>query len=287
MDETRREPSFAPAAADAPAVPRRRRRGAAPLLVGLALAVLGAVAAWWWLFPSDFGVAEPPLAARPAAGPAPAPAETVLPGAPAPSDSPVAAGDVAAALAELLGRDAVLRFLETTDFPRRAVATLDNLGREHAPAAAWPVHPTPGRFTVQAGGSGQVIATANAARYQPFVDMVAAVDAKGAADLYRRMYPLLQQAYRQLGFGDRSLHQRVLQVTDLLLATPEPAGPLQVTLTEVRGPIEAKQPWTRYEYADPKLQSLAAGQKILLRLDPRQRETVRRKLRELRAALLA
>lgn len=288
MNETRREPSFAPAVGESPPVPRRRRRSVAPLLLGLALAVVAAVAAWWWLFPSDFGVVPPPAAPPQAAAPARPPEETVLPNAPLASDRPVAANDVPAALAELFGRDAVLRFLETADFPRRAVATLDNLGREHAPVAAWPVHPAPGRFTVQDQGGGvQVIAPANAARYQPFVDFAAGIDAKRAADLYRRMYPLLQQAHRQLGFGDRSLHQRVLQVVDLLLATPEPRGPLQVTLTEVKGPIEARQPWTRYQFADPQLQSLAAGQKMLLRMGPQQRAALKAKLRALRAALLA
>jgi len=38
-----------------------------------------------------------------------------------------------------------------------------------------------------------------------------------------------------------------------------------VTLTDVKGPIPSEQPWVRYEYVDPALEALSAGQKILLR----------------------
>ncbi|HZY16496.1 MAG TPA: DUF3014 domain-containing protein, partial [Ramlibacter sp.] len=142
------------------------------------------------------------------------------------------------------------------------------------------------RFLVEEGSGGQVIASANAKRYAPFVAMVNGVDAQRAAALYRQMYPLLQQAYRELGFGDRYFNDRVIQVIDLLIATPEPASPPQVRLTEVKGPIASERPWVRYEYADPKLESLAAGQKILVRMGPANARQLKLKLAQLRAQLV-
>jgi hypothetical protein len=204
---------------------------------------------------------------------------------PAPDKEFVKASGVPEALAALFGREAVLRFLETTDFPRRAVATLDNLGRDHAPVTSWPVQPAPGRFLVDRVGESQFIAEGNSLRYRPFVAFVTAVDAEQAVELYRRMYPLLDQAYRELGFGGKSLNDRVFEVIDLLLATPETSTRLEVSLTQVKGPIPSASPWTRYEFADSKLQRLAAGQKILLRVGPENRKQLKGKLQELRAQL--
>ena len=78
----------------------------------------------------------------------------------------------------------------------------------------------------------------------------------------------------------------MFEVIDLLLATPEPSGRLEVTLTQVKGPIPTANPWTRYEYADDKLQQLPAGQKILLRVGPENRKQLKEKLQELRTQLL-
>lgn len=288
MNDTRREPTFdAAAGAPAPApAAHASHRSIAPLVIAVAVMAAG-VAGWWWWFTQREAVLPAPPAVTQAA-PAPAAAasapEQVL--APAGQDEQVPAAGIVAALTELLGADAMRRFVETTDFPRRAVATLDALGREHAPIAAWPVLPTPGRFEVQQSGDALTMAPGNTARYAPFVAFVGAVDAAKAVDLYRRMYPELQQAYRALGFGDRMLNDRVLRVIDILLGTPEPTAPPRLVLTEVKGPIVSDRPWTRYEYADPMLQQLAAGQKILLRMSPQQRQALKAKLKELRAEIL-
>jgi hypothetical protein len=53
----------------------------------------------------------------------------------------------------------------------------------------------------------------------------------------------------------------------------------------VKGSVPSTQPWLRYEFADPTLQSLSSGQKILLRVGPTHRQTLKAKLAELRALL--
>jgi len=75
----------------------------------------------------------------------------------------------------------------------------------------------------------------------------------------------------------------VVEVIDHLLATPEPppSGPL-MQLTEVKGSVPSTQPWLRYEFADPELQSLSAGQRIMLRVGPAHRQALKAKLSELR-----
>lgn len=266
------------------------RRGTSGLWVLAIVVAVAAGAAFWWQREAR---APQPAVVAPAAAPAPpalaaaTPQVIAAPTVPPPAH-PIAANDVGTALADLLGPRTVDALVELGDFPRRLVATVDNLGRESAPASAWPVRAAPGRFEVQEAGAGTSVPTpANAARYATLVRAAEALDAARMVDVYRGMYPLLQQAYRQLGFGDRSFNDRLLQVIDLLLATPEPPQPPAVQLLEVKGPVASTRPWVRYQYVDPDLERLAAGQKILMRVGPDNERRLKAKLRELRRELLA
>ena len=267
---------------------RGRSRGPATIVTLLVLLALVAGGWWWW------AKTRPAPPAPPAAPVAVAPAEPASAAASAPPSypllvpqgtPPLAADNVEHALVELLGPDEVSRFVDTADFPRKLAATLDNLGRERAPSAAWPVHPTPGQFQVEQQGDATVIAAANASRYTPFVKFATSVDTKRAVDLYRRLYPLLQSSYRELGLGDRNFNDRVVEVIDLLLATPEPPAPVRVQLTEVKGPFAEPRPWVRYQFADPALESLTSGQKILVRMGLDNERRAKQKLRAFRTEL--
>lgn len=191
------------------------------------------------------------------------------------------------ALNELLGHSAVTRFVLTDDFANRLVVTVDNLGRQHAAPRLWPLQPTPGRFSVTGQGELRGIAPENARRYAPVVSMLSAVDSRRAAELYLRMYPQLQRAYEELGYPGRYFNDRVIEVIDLLLATPEPAsGAPLMQLPEIKGSVPSTQPWLRYEFADPALQSLSSGQRILLRVGAAHRQALKAKLAELRRLLV-
>lgn len=270
---------------------QRKRRPAVILFLLLVLALIAG--GWWWWRSQEQQPPAPQEAPRVSAAPPAAPASTPASAGPRyPLQIPegtaaLTPADIEPALVELLGRRAVASFLETSDFPRRVVATVDNLGRASAPVAAWPVRPTPDRFLVQEQADGTVIATENATRYTPFVLLVGTLDVKRAVALYRRMYPLLQDSYRELGFGNRNFNDRVIEVIDLLLATPEPAQLPRVQLTQVKGPYQLERPWVRYQFADPALESLTAGQKILVRVGPVNERRLKHKLQELKDELLA
>jgi hypothetical protein len=106
------------------------------------------------------------------------------------------------------------------------------------------------------------------------VDLVAELEVEAAVEFYRRHYPLFQDAYSELGYGDAYFNDRLVDTIDLLLATPQPAQP----------PVLVK-PEAIYVYQDETLEALSAGQKILLRMGPEQAEVVREKLQELRLAI--
>lgn len=265
----------------------------------VAAAALAAGAAWWFWWrpahlpgPSD---AAPPVAAAPAASAPTADASGPANPIEEPPDAgplpPLADSDahVARALDELLGAQRVASFLQIDGFVRRAVATVDNLPRQQAPARLWPVQPAPGRFTVEgaADAQTQTIAPANAARYAAFVAFAEAVPLDAAVKLYARLYPLFQAAYEELGYPGRYFNDRLVAALDHLRAAPEPAGPVAVQLTRVAGEVPSTRPWVRYEFADPQLESLSSGQKMLVRMGPENARRLKAVLAELRRRVAA
>ncbi len=278
-------------------------KSASGLLTILVFAAIGAGGWYWWQQRQQPvpATAPTPAAAAPVQAPASAPTTSAI-------QHPITAGQdesaaatplpalaesdawVSKALVELLGRDKVQTFLHLEGFARRVVATTDNLAREHAAPVLWPVVPTPGRFTTLANGGEAGTTSAavtsispdNSLRYTPFVLFVESVDAAAAVHLYKRLYPLFQQAYEELGFPGRYFNDRLVAVIDLLLTTPVQPSPLDVALVEVKGPIPSVRPWVRYEFIDPALRKLSAGQKMLLRMGPVNHRRLNAKLVEVR-----
>ncbi len=154
---------------------------------------------------------------------------------------------------------------------RNIVATIDNLPRSKAAPRLWPVQPTSGALATMSAGDNLVIAADNSTRYAPVVALVHAIDSKQLVAIYVRFYPLFQQAYRDLGYPDGYFNDRLVAVIDHLLATPS-----------VRQPIALVQPKVLYQYADPELEALSAGQKAMLRIGPENAAVVKAKLREIR-----
>ena len=178
-------------------------------------------------------------------------------------------------LAGLLGQPALAKFFNLEEVVRRIVATIDNLPRESYATRLNPVKPIGGLFIATGPDNNLAVAPANAARYADFVKLAESVDSARAVGLYLRFYPLFQQAYRELGYPDGYFNDRLVDVIDHLLATPE-----------VRGPIALVTPHVLYEYASAELEERSAGQKAMLRMGPENAARLKAKLRELRAELL-
>lgn len=282
--DTREAPEFRP-----------RREAPIGAIAAVVLVLLVAAFFGWRWYQDQQKPAEPvPVAAAPNDAPAPPPPAAAPTGPQNPVDAlappdpalpKLADSDarVAKALNELIGGKNVTEFLRLDGIVRRFVATVDNLAREQAPASSWPVQPTGQRFITE-GPQGQVqtIAANNAARYNGIVLLAQSVDPAKAAAVYAKLYPLFQQAYEELGYPGRYFNDRLIAVIDHLLQAPEPAGPVQVRLVEVKGDVPSTRPWVRYEYADPKLESLSSGQKIMVRMGLENERKVKTSLRGLR-----
>ena len=199
----------------------------------------------------------------------------------------VPAFDLQKALADLFGLKTVQSMFRLDDFPRRLASTIDNLGRSHASAMLWPVNPASGRFTVEEHDGATYIGADNGLRYAPYVLLLETVDLPQAVGIYTRIYSTLQRAYEELGYPSRYLNDRLVQVIDQLLETPEIEAPIEVRLPPIEGPVRPMRPWVLYEFADPNLQSLSSGQRALIRMGAVNERRVKVRLAELRRLVTA
>jgi hypothetical protein len=212
-----------------------------------------------------------PLERHPIGAVAVAPDEASSTPLPALADSDA---DVIEGLSTLLGKDLKGLLAARAVIPH-IVATVDALpGRQLAPNLL-PVRAPAGHFMVATGPATTRMDPANMARYAPYLRLAEQVDPEALVAWYVGYYPLFQQAYRELGYPDGHFNDRLVFVIDQLLATPKPATP------------PALQPYKAgYAFVDADLESLAAGQKILLRLGPAGEATVKARLRVVRALLV-
>jgi Protein of unknown function (DUF3014) len=157
---------------------------------------------------------------------------------------------------------------------RNVVVTIDNLPRKKTAVQMWPVKPLGGELTTSGNGDEVTLTAANSARYERLIKIVQSTDTAQLAAMYKQYYPLFQEAYVGLGYPQGYFNDRLVEVIDHLLATPD-----------VTGPVVLRRPSVNYEFVDPELENRSAGQKMMIRLGSQNAAIVKAKLRELRKAI--
>jgi len=180
------------------------------------------------------------------------------------------------ALTALIGNQAVEQFIISKDLVRHIVVSIDNLPDQKVAERIRPVKPVPGQFAVGGPEEALVLDPANFERYKPMVQLIRSMDTQQLVATYTRYYPLFQEAYESLGHPPQYFNDRLVEVIDHLLATPD-----------VQGPIALAQPNVLYEFADSQLETRSAGQKVLIRMGRDNAAVVKEKLRVLRGELIA
>jgi hypothetical protein len=253
----------------------------------IVVAAAGLFGVYYWMqvrpAPAPPVAAAPPAPPKPAAAPAaPAPAPDAIqhPIEQAPAAEALPALDqsdepLRAALAGLIGARAVRDYIIPAELIHRIVATIDNLPRTRAAVELWPIKPVGGGLTVAKGETTLAIGADNAKRYTPYVVLAEAVDPAKLAAVYVHFYPLFQSAYRELGYPNGYFNDRLIVALDDLLAAPEVAQPVALVA-----------PHAMFQYADPQLEALSAGQKVMIRIGPANEERIKARVRALRAVLV-
>lgn len=160
-------------------------------------------------------------------------------------------------------------------FIHRFVVTVDNLTQAKLPQKYRLYNPLQDKFlTNKIYEDSDFIDPNNYQRYRLYVQFTETLDMEKIAPIYIHYYPLFQQAYEDLGYPGRYFNDRLIEVIDHLLQAPEPATPIKLV-----------RPSVYYKFADPELESLSAGQKLLIRIGNDNSNKVKNKLRQLRRTL--
>ncbi len=189
---------------------------------------------------------------------------------------------------DLLVRDGVVsltrheginRWLGPDQLTRKFVAFVDNAA--HGQIAKEPVRalaPEGPFLATKIDDETYLLDPASYERYNEVADVVASIDASRAAEFYELTRPLLQSAYQELGYGEKSFEDVVFEAIGRLLETPV-----------IDGDIRLVRPTVMYEFEDQTLETLSPAQKQLVRMGPRNTQLVKAKLaevaRELRKSL--
>lgn len=181
--------------------------------------------------------------------------------------------EVTQALAGLAGPEPLLEYLVRDQIISRLVASIDSLTSRQVPANINPVRPAGDKFIADTEGEKLVMSARNFERYNGYVALLRNMDTGEVRAFYDRYYPLFQQAWEQNG-GEGSVDDRLIEVIDHLLATPD-----------VEGPVYLTKPEAVYLFEDPDLEALSAGQKVLLRMGTKNAMVVKQKLAELKSEL--
>lgn len=175
----------------------------------------------------------------------------------------------------LIARPDLLALVMPQEMIRRIVVAVENIPARTIPQNRLPLKPPEGAFAVVKEGEGFMPDPANYHRYDRYAALMEGLDARRVVDAYVHLYPLFQNAYRELGYPKAYFNDRLMLAIDNLLATPEVTGPVSLVRSGVF-----------YRYVDPDLEGLSAGQKLLLRMGPDNTAVIREKLADLRKELM-
>lgn len=189
---------------------------------------------------------------------------------------------ILAALQQLRG-EGLLQLLVPQEVLRKFVLAVNNIAEgkvihEYRPVVSPPPPFIVETFSVMIEGTAadqERVSPKNFQRYESYVTTLALIDSDAAVAVYRRFYPLLEEAFRELGLKKPNFHSVMIAAIDNILAAPDAQGDLLLV-----------HPKVFYQYADPALEALPQTHKLMLRMGPENARSVKASLRQLRARLV-
>ncbi len=140
---------------------------------------------------------------------------------------------------------------------RRFVILVDNMAVGSLPRKHSLIKPLPSAFVADEREQTYWLGAVNYQRYQPYVALFDLLETEQILRLYQRYYPLMQQAYAELGYPRNAFHHRVLAALEHILDAPD-----------VLPAIELQRPSVMFKFADPAFEASSDVHKQVLRIGP-------------------
>jgi hypothetical protein len=165
-------------------------------------------------------------------------------------------------------------WLKASDLARRFVAAVNEVAEGDSPRRQLDFMAPSDRFQVEARDGHTFIADGSYKRFDLVADVVNSLDAKAAGTAWRTLHPLLSIAYGEIGAPGTTLDGQLAAALHRIEKVPVPDEPVEV--------VEHVATW---RFARPDLESLAAADKHLLRMGPRNMRLIEAKATEIEEAL--
>lgn len=174
---------------------------------------------------------------------------------------------------ELSSHPELARWLMTKDLIRIFVAAVDNIAEGQSPRPHIRFFSTKGKFQVSKRGETFYIDPRSFKRYDLVAEVFNSIDIEGTVTLYRRSKPVIQEAYRDLGYPDKDFDKTLTKAITELLKVPAVNN------------LSVEKEVITYKMTNPRLERLTEAQKHLLRMGAENIQKIQEKLRELAVTL--
>ncbi len=152
---------------------------------------------------------------------------------------------------------AVVGWLTQDELVRKSVVAVDNLAKGNVIAKYRPLNFSHKQLVVESRDNKLYLDRRNFNRYNLWVDTLTQIEPTTWAQWIDRYQPILDQAFGELGYKDKTFNQQLKAGLDQILAAP-------VLTTD----IELVRPSVYYKYADKEIEKLPGIQKLMIRMGP-------------------
>ncbi|MBN1224899.1 MAG: DUF3014 domain-containing protein [Candidatus Aminicenantes bacterium] len=164
-------------------------------------------------------------------------------------------------------------WLASPDLIRKFVAAIDNIANGQSPRAHFDFFRLQDAFKVEQKSGRDYIDPSSYSRYNAIADAFVSLDTDNAVGLFRKLKPVIQDAYHELGYPDREFQDTLEKAIRELFGVP------------VSKDILLQKKVVSYAMTDPHLEGLSQAQKHLLRMGPENVKKIQSKLRDIALAL--